>query len=107
MADTLEFFFSGGTRGAYAEKQKSGWKPGLIAISVDGNSYSFFRHPFNVTEIDNKAYWGIAISQCKKNQEKNAFYLLTAIKQFGIMVVIKKREDLRKKILKQAKLLLY
>ena len=37
VAHILEYFFSGGTRGVYAEKQKSLWKPGLIAISSDGD----------------------------------------------------------------------
>ena len=41
MVNQLEFFFSGGKRGAYAKKQKMSWKPGLIAISTDGNT-SFF-----------------------------------------------------------------
>lgn len=51
MVNELEYYFSGGTRGAYAEKQKSAWKPGLIAISVDGNTSFFFRHPLHVTQI--------------------------------------------------------
>jgi hypothetical protein len=48
------------------KKQKSPWKPGLIAISVDGNTSYMFRHPLHVTQVDSKAYWGIAISNCKK-----------------------------------------
>ena len=31
-ANILEYYFSGGKQGAYAEKQVEGWKPGLIAI---------------------------------------------------------------------------
>ena len=41
-ADNLEFFFSGGKKGVYAEKQDIPWKPGLIAISVDGAHHFFF-----------------------------------------------------------------
>ena len=103
MADTLEFFFSGGTRGAYAEKQKSGWKPGLIAISVDGNSYSFFRHPFHVTEIDNKAYWGIAISQCKKKSGKECFLFANGYKIVWDNGSNKKKRRLKKKDIKAGK----
>ena len=103
MADTLEFFFSGGTRGAYAEKQKSGWKPGLIAISVDGNSYSFFRHPFHVTQIDNKAYWGIAISQCKKKSGKECFLFANGYKIVWDNGSNKKKRRLKKKDIKAGK----
>ena len=73
VADELEYFFSGGTRGVYAEKQKKAWKPGNIAISVDGKYVSYFRHPFNVTQVDNQHYTGIAISKCKKKSGQECY----------------------------------
>ena len=80
MVNELEFFFSGGTRGVYAEKQKSPWKPGLIAISVDGNNSYFFRHPSHVTQVDDTAYWGIAISNCKKKSGKECYIFANGYK---------------------------
>ena len=80
MVNELEFFFSGGTRGAYAEKQKSAWKPGLIAISVDGNTSYMFRHPLHVTQVDSKAYWGIAISNCKKKSGQECYLFANGYK---------------------------
>ena len=65
-ADILEYFFSGGKKGTYARKQDMAWKPGLIAISVDGAYYSFIRHPKHITEVDSKHYAGMAIKSCKK-----------------------------------------
>ena len=64
-ADFLEYFFSGGTRGIYAKKQKEPWKPGNVAISVDGKHFSYYRHPNSVTVVDNKFYTGKAITKCK------------------------------------------
>jgi len=71
-ADILEFYFSGGTQGVYAEKS-SGWKPGLIAISVDGSRTYLFRHPNHVQQIDSKHYTGMAISGCKKRAGQECF----------------------------------
>ena len=103
MANTLEYFFSGGKKGAYAKKQKFGWKPGLIAISVDGNYSSYFRHPFNVTQIDSKAYWGIAIAQCKKKSGKECFLFANGYKIVWDNGSNKKKRRLKKKDIKAGK----
>ena len=79
-ADILEFYFSGGKQGAYAEKQVEAWKPGLIAISSDGSDFSFFRHPLRIDRIDSKHYAGIAISQCKKRSGQECFLFANAYK---------------------------
>ena len=79
-ADILEFYFSGGKRGFYAEKQKAPWKPGLIAISVDGAHSSFFRHPLSVNQIDSKHYAGMAISDCQKKSGKECFLFANGYK---------------------------
>ena len=97
MVDELEFFFSGGKRGAYAEKQKMLWKPGLIAISTDGNTSFFFRHPAHVTQIDNKAYWGIAIAKCKKKSGKECFLFANGYKIVWDNGSNKKKRRLKKK----------
>ena len=103
MANTLEYFFSGGKKGAYAKKQKSAWKPGLIAISVDGNYSSYFRHPFNVTQIDSKAYWGIAIAKCKKKSGKECFLFANGYKIVWDNGSNKKKRRLKKKDIKAGK----
>ena len=103
MANTLEYFFSGGKKGAYAKKQKSAWKPGLIAISVDGNYSSYFRHPFNVTQIDSKAYWGIAIAKCKKKSGKECFLFANGYKIVWNNGSNKKKRRLKKKDIKAGK----
>jgi len=103
MANTLEYFFSGGKKGAYAKKQKSAWKPGLIAISVDGNYSSYFRHPFNVTQIDSKAYWGIAIAKCKKKSRKECFLFANGYKIVWDNGSNKKKRRLKKKDIKAGK----
>ena len=103
MVNELEFFFSGGTRGAYAEKQKSAWKPGLIAISVDGNTSYMFRHPLHVTQVDNKAYWGIAISNCKKKSGKECYLFANGYRIVWDNGSNKKKRRLKKKDIKAGK----
>ena len=105
MVNELEYYFSGGKRGAYAEKQKSPWKPGLIAISVDGNTSFFFRHPLHVTQVDNKAYWGIAISNCKKKSGKECYLFANAYKIVWDNGTDKKKRRLKKKDIKAGKTL--
>ena len=103
MVNELEFFFSGGTRGAYAEKQKSAWKPGLIAISVDGNTSYMFRHPLHVTQVDSKAYWGIAISNCKKKSGQECYLFANGYKIVWDNGSNKKKRRLKKKDIKAGK----
>tara|TARA_Y100000816_G_scaffold180321_1_gene130461 strand:+ start:363 stop:962 length:600 start_codon:yes stop_codon:yes gene_type:complete len=103
MVNELEFFFSGGTRGAYAEKQKSPWKPGLIAISVDGNTSYMFRHPLHVTQVDSKAYWGIAISNCKKKSGQECYLFANGYKIVWDNGSNKKKRRLKKKDIKAGK----
>jgi hypothetical protein len=103
MVNELEFFFSGGTRGAYAEKQKSPWKPGLIAISVDGNTSYMFRHPLHVTQVDSKAYWGIAISNCKKKSGQECYLFANGYRIVWDNGSNKKKRRLKKKDIKAGK----
>ena len=103
MVNELEFFFSGGTRGAYAEKQKSTWKPGLIAISVDGNTSYMFRHPLHVTQVDSKAYWGIAISNCKKKSGQECYLFANGYRIVWDNGSNKKKRRLKKKDIKAGK----
>ena len=103
MVNELEFFFSGGTRGAYAEKQKSAWKPGLIAISVDGNTSYMFRHPLHVTQVDSKSYWGIAIANCKKKSGQECYLFANGYRIVWDNGSNKKKRRLKRKDIKAGK----
>ncbi len=104
-ADILEFYFSGGTRGTYAEKQDFIWKPGLIAISVDGAHSSFFRHPITVTTVDDKSYGGMAIKQCKKKSGQECYLFANGYKIVWDNGSDKKKRKLKKKDIKSGKTL--
>ena len=99
VAHILEYFFSGGTRGVYAEKQKSLWKPGLIAISSDGSEFSYYRHPYSVTDIDNRKYGQMAISQCKKRSGQECFLFAN-----GYKIVWDNGSDKKKRRLKRTEI---
>jgi len=107
MANILEYFFSGGKMGYYKdkEKQKNAWKPGIIAVSIDGREYHFFRHPWNVDFIDNKNYGGIAISECKKRSGTNCFVFANGYKIVWDNGSDKKKRRLKKRDIKAGKTL--
>ena len=102
-ADNLEFFFSGGKKGVYAEKQDIPWKPGLIAISVDGVHNFFFRHPLTVSEVDDKSYGGIAIKECKKKSGQECFLFANGYKIVWDNGSNKKKRRLKKRDIKAGK----
>ena len=78
------------------QKSKNCMETGLIAISVDGNT-SYFLDTLHVTQVDNKAYWGIAISNCKKKSGKECYLFANAYKIVWDNGTDKK-EDLKKDI---------
>lgn len=102
-ADILEFYFSGGKRGFYAKKQKAPWRPGLIAISVDGAHSSFFRHPLSVDQIDSKHYGGMAIGQCQKKSGKECFLFANSYKIVWDNGSDKKKRRLKSKDIRAGK----
>ena len=83
-ADWVEYFFSGGKKGRFVEKVKKGhpWKPGIIAISIDGKYNSFFRHPKHIADhqVDNSHYSGMAIQSCKKKSGKECYIFANGYK---------------------------
>ncbi len=103
VADELEYFFSGGTRGVYAEKQKLPWKPGNVAISIDGKHLSYFRHPYHVTEVDNKHYTGIAISNCQKKSGQQCYTFAVGYRIRWDNGTSKKSRKLKRKEIKAGK----
>jgi len=102
-ANILEFFFSGGKNGVYAEKQDIPWKPGIIAISNDGAHYSFFRHPLTVREVDNKSYGAMAISKCIKKSGQECYLFANGYKIVWDNGSNKKKRKLKKRDVKAGK----
>ena len=103
IADVIEYFFSGGRNGAYAKKQKDPWKPGLMAISVDGAYQALIRHPLKVTQVDNKAYWGMVISDCKKKSGQECYLFANGYKIVWNNGSNKKKRRLKKKDIRAGK----
>ncbi len=104
-ANWLEYFFSGGKMGVYKKKQKNMWKPGLIAISIDGREHSFFRHPWNIDHIDNTNYAGLAISKCKKRSGTECYLFANGYKIVWDNGSDKKKRRLKKRDIKAGKTL--
>ena len=99
-ANVIEYFFSGGKNGVYAKKQKEAWKPGLMAISVDGAFYSFIRHPLSVTQVDNQHYAGMAVGDCKKKSGQECYLFANGYKIVWDNGSDKKKRKLKKKEIK-------
>ena len=108
MANIVEYYFSGGKKGAYAKEQSLAWKPNLIVIAEDGSDFSYYGTPtLWENNVDTKNYVGMALKDCRKNLARNVIYSPTDIKLFGKMAVTKKEENLKEKKLMQEKLFKY
>ena len=103
IADVIEYFLSGGKNGVYAKKQKEAWKPALMAISVDGAYHAFIRHPLRVTQVDNKAYWGMVISDCKKKSGQECYLFANGYRIVWDNGSNKKKRRLKKKDIRAGK----
>jgi hypothetical protein len=103
IADIIEYFFSGGKNGVYAKKQKDPWKPGLMAISVDGAYQALIRHPLRVTQVDSKAYWGMVISDCKKKSGQECYLFANGYRIVWDNGSDKKKRRLKKKDIRAGK----
>jgi len=97
VANVVEYFFSGGKMGVYAEEQKLAWKPGLMVISKDGSAYGIIRHPLNVQDIDHKNYVSMAQRQCTKRFNKKCFLFATGYRIVWDNGTSKKERRLKKK----------
>ena len=87
----------------HAKKQKDPWKPGLMAISVDGAYQALIRHPLRVTQVDNKAYWGMVISDCKKKSGQECYLFANGYKIVWDNGSNKKKRRLKKKDIRAGK----
>ena len=95
-ADYLEYYFSGGKNGIHAKEQDIRWKPGLVAIAIDGSDLSWIRHPLSVTQVDSGQYAAIAVSKCRERSGKECFLFAN-----GYRIVWDNGSDKRKRKLKR------
>tara|TARA_B100001175_G_C19317008_1_gene545856 strand:- start:99 stop:740 length:642 start_codon:yes stop_codon:yes gene_type:complete len=102
-ANVIEYFFSGGKNGVYAQKQKEAWKPGLMAISVDGAFYSFIRHPLRVTQVDNQHYAGMAVGDCKKKSGQECYLFANGYRIIWDNGTNRKKRRLKRKDIRAGK----
>ena len=102
-ANVIEYFFSGGKNGVYAKKQKEAWKPGLMAISVDGAFYSFIRHPLRVTQVDNQHYAGMAVGDCKKKSGQECYLFANGYRIIWDNGTNRKKRRLKRKDIRAGK----
>ena len=103
-ANLLEYYFSGGKKGAYAQSQKESWIGELIVISADGNYYSWFNTPTRYK--DNVAaghYTDQAISSCKKKSGQECYLFANGYKIVWDNGSNKKRRRLKKKDIRAGK----
>lgn len=105
MANVLEYFFSGGRMGIYAEEQSTAWFPGLIVIAKDGSDFSYFRRPAHVdaSNVENKHYVGMAIKDCQKKSKKECYLFANGYKIVWDNGSNKKRRKLKRKEIKAGK----
>ena len=102
-ADIIEYFFSGGKKGVYASKQKEAWKPGLMAISVDGAHSSLIRHPLRVTSVAPSHYAGQIIADCKKKSGQECYLFANGYRIVWNNGTDKKKRRLKRKDIKAGK----
>ena len=74
-AHVLEYYFSGGTKGKWAEPEKADWNPYVIAISEDGHYFGIIRQPkkFASHNVDSKNYSALAVGDCKEMAKKDGY----------------------------------
>ena len=105
-ANTLEYYFSGGTRGAYKQKQDRAWKPFFIVISVDGKEFSYFVMPDSYSgSFAPGNYVGQALQECKKLSGKECFVFADKYKIIWDNGSDKKKRRLKRKDIKAGKTL--
>ena len=74
VANTLEYYFSGGRMGVYKKKQDYAWNPFFIVISTDGREYDYFVMPQSYSGSFNPGnYVGKSLQSCKKRSGKECF----------------------------------
>ena len=105
MANVLEFFFSGGRMGIYAEEQSTAWFPGIIVVAEDGSNFSFMRRPAHVdaSNVDTKNYVGMTLKDCRKKSGKECYLFASGYKILWDNGSNKKRRKLKRKEIRAGK----
>ena len=106
MANIVEYYFSGGKKGAYAEKQSLAWKPNLMVIAEDGSDYSFVKTPtLWENNVDTKNYVGMSLKNCRKKSGKECYLFANGYKIVWENGSDKKRRKLKRKEINEGKTL--
>tara|TARA_B100000575_G_scaffold169004_1_gene135230 strand:+ start:267 stop:1136 length:870 start_codon:yes stop_codon:yes gene_type:complete len=107
MANIVEYYFSGGKKGAYAQKQSTAWTPYLIVIAEDGSDFAYVTTPAHVDDnnADTRNYVGMALIDCKKKSGKECFLFASRYKIVWDNGSDKKRRKLKRKEIKAGKTL--
>lgn len=105
MANVLEFFFSGGRMGIYAEEQSTAWFPGIIVIAEDGSNFSMMKRPAHVdaSNVDTKNYVGMTLKDCRKKSGKECYLFASGYKILWDNGSNKKRRKLKRKEIRAGK----
>ena len=105
MANIVEYYFSGGKKGAYAQKQSTAWTPYLIVIAEDGSDFAYVTTPAHVDDnnADTRNYVGMALIDCKKKSGKECFLFASRYKIVWDNGSDKKRRKLKRKEIRAGK----
>ena len=105
MANILEYYFSGGRMGKYAEDQSTAWFPGAIVIAEDGSEFSYIRRPAHVdaSNVDTKNYIGMLLKDCQKRSGKECYLFASGYKILWDNGSNKKRRKLKRKEIRAGK----
>ena len=106
MANIVEYYFSGGKKGAYAKEQSLAWKPNLIVIAEDGSDFSYYGTPtLWENNVDTKNYVGMALKDCRKKSGKECYLFANGYKIVWENGSDKKRRKLKRKEINAGKTL--
>jgi len=106
VANTLEYYFSGGRMGVYKKKQDHAWNPFFIVISTDGREYDYFVMPQSYSgSFEPGNYVGKALQSCKKRSGKECFVFADKYKIIWDNGSDKKKRRLKKKDIRAGKTL--
>ena len=105
IANVLEYYFSGGRMGVYAEEQSTAWFPGAIVIAEDGSEFSYIRRPAHVdaSNVDTKNYVGMLLKDCQKRSGKECYLFASGYKILWDNGSEKKRRKLKRKEIRAGK----
>ena len=105
IANVLEYYFSGGRMGVYAEEQSTAWFPGAIVIAEDGSEFSYIRRPAHVdaSNVDTKNYVGMLLKDCQKRSGKECYLFASGYKILWDNGSDKKRRKLKRKEIRAGK----